>query len=40
MPASPLLISATLCPACASYDQFKNFAMRGAAFKKLVGDLP
>lgn len=29
-----------LSPASASYDQFRNFAVRGNTFKKLVGDLP
>ena len=28
-----------LSPACASFDQWKNFAARGNGFKKLVGDL-
>ena len=29
----------TLSPACAAFDQFKNFAVRGKAFKELVGSL-
>ena len=29
----------TLSPACAAFDQFKNFAVRGRAYKKLVGSL-
>lgn len=29
----------TLSPACAAFDQFKNFMVRGAAFKKLVNAL-
>ncbi|MBK5961697.1 UDP-N-acetylmuramoyl-L-alanine--D-glutamate ligase [Rhodoplanes elegans] len=29
-----------LSPACASYDQFKNFEVRGDAFRKLVKALP
>ena len=29
-----------LSPACASYDQYENFEVRGAAFRKLVQALP
>jgi UDP-N-acetylmuramoylalanine--D-glutamate ligase len=29
-----------LSPACASYDQFKNFEHRGDVFKSLVRGLP
>jgi UDP-N-acetylmuramoylalanine--D-glutamate ligase len=29
-----------LSPACASYDQFKDFEQRGDAFRALVAKLP
>ena len=29
----------TLSPACAAFDQFKNFMVRGAFFKKLIKEL-
>ncbi|MGE3701734.1 MAG: UDP-N-acetylmuramoyl-L-alanine--D-glutamate ligase, partial [Hyphomicrobiaceae bacterium] len=29
-----------LSPACASYDQFRNFEVRGRAFRMLVEALP
>jgi UDP-N-acetylmuramoylalanine--D-glutamate ligase len=29
-----------LSPACASYDQFKDFEQRGDAFRSLVAKLP
>ena len=29
----------TLSPACASFDMFKNFAVRGNVFKKIVKEL-
>ena len=29
-----------LSPACASFDHFKNFMERGAAFKKIIYELP
>lgn len=35
--AQPVVL---LSPACASYDQFANFAARGDAFKNIVGELP
>ena len=28
-----------MSPACASFDQFKNFALRGEAFKQIVENL-
>jgi UDP-N-acetylmuramoylalanine--D-glutamate ligase len=35
--SSPVVL---LSPACASYDQFKDFEQRGDAFRSLVGRLP
>ena len=35
--AEPVVL---LSPACASYDQFKNFEVRGDAFRALVANLP
>jgi UDP-N-acetylmuramoylalanine--D-glutamate ligase len=35
--AAPVVL---LSPACASYDQFRNFEVRGDAFRALVADLP
>ena len=29
----------TLSPACAAFDQFKNFAVRGKTFKEIVNSL-
>jgi UDP-N-acetylmuramoylalanine--D-glutamate ligase len=29
-----------LSPACASFDQYRNFEIRGQAFRKLVEALP
>jgi UDP-N-acetylmuramoylalanine--D-glutamate ligase len=36
-PAEPVVL---LSPACASYDQFRNFELRGAAFRDTVKALP
>jgi UDP-N-acetylmuramoylalanine--D-glutamate ligase len=35
--AEPVVL---LSPACASYDQFRNFEVRGDSFRQLVGTLP
>lgn len=35
--AEPVVL---LSPACASYDQFRNFEVRGDSFRALVGALP
>ena len=35
--AEPVVL---LSPACASYDQFRNFEVRGDAFRALVAALP
>jgi UDP-N-acetylmuramoylalanine--D-glutamate ligase len=28
-----------LSPACASFDQYRNFEIRGDAFRRIVGDI-
>jgi UDP-N-acetylmuramoylalanine--D-glutamate ligase len=38
MPAANAVV--LLSPACASYDQFLNFEVRGDTFRNLVGRLP
>ena len=35
--ADPVVL---LSPACASFDQYRNFEIRGAAFRDLVTTLP
>jgi UDP-N-acetylmuramoylalanine--D-glutamate ligase len=36
----PLVFCVALSPACASFDQYRNFEIRGDAFRDLVWALP